>query len=205
MSLFVRLRLLLLLLFCVGLSTGTVIFWEEFAHNNVHSGVLHDTGYPHKLLRLIWSRPAVKNEVAYLCMLDEFSKFKNRKGGAEYVVALCFYAGLWYMHLYPSAIAFGQRVWRGFGRLSKDNFYDLVCFVIIRFSQVIKEHDYNWRLHPDNHGVGSIFERYVTCFVDTTPLFYSSPDDKALYDRLYAPLYGGELVVFVHNVSHFNL
>ena len=30
-------------------------------------------------------------------------------------------------------------------------------------------------------------------------------DDKALYDRLYAPKYGGELVVFVHNVSHFNL
>ena len=37
-------------------------------------------------------------------------------GGAETVVALAFYAALWYMHMYPSAVAFGQRVWKGFGR-----------------------------------------------------------------------------------------
>ena len=29
--------------------------------------------------------------------------------------------------------------------------------------------------HPQNHGAGSLFNRFVTCFVDTTPLYVKAP------------------------------
>ena len=71
-----------------------------------------------------------------------------------------------------------------------------VCEVIVGFSDLIRtkqwsEIDYDWRFHPNNHGVGSLLDKYVSCFVDTTPFYVSSPTDKALYNRLYAPKYDG--------------
>ena len=196
MTFFVRPRLtLLLLLVCVGSSTGTVIFWESWAHNKKHSGVLHDTGYPYQLLALVWSRPGVRNEVQLMKLISPFVEYEHVVvGGAEMVVALSFYAALWYMHMYPSAVAFGQRVWQGFGRLHKDHFYDMVCEVIVRFATLIRtnrwsEIDYNWRFHPLNHGVVSLLDKFVTCFVDTTPFFVSTPTDRATMRRLFAPKY----------------
>ena len=142
------------------------------------------------ILELIWSRKAIQLEVQTLKLLFPYNLWEDHPGGAETKIALFFYVGLWYIHQYPKRRAFAQRDWRHFGRLTENQFYDYVCDVLIRFSQVINEIDYNWRFHPMNHGSG-IFSRFVTLFVDTCPVYVKDPTDNTKKDRLYHPKYGG--------------
>ena len=167
----------------------TVIFWTEWAHNKRESGVRDDTGYPYQLLELIWDRPAIQNEVSALKLLSPYNLWEDHPGGADTKIALFFYVALWYIHQYPNRRSIGGRDWRYFGRLTDNHFYDYVCDVLIRFSQAINEIDYNWRFHPKNHGAGNIFNRFVTCFVDTTPLFVKQPTDDDLRQRLFHKKY----------------
>jgi hypothetical protein len=82
-------------------------------------------------VRMIWARPKIKAEVNLLVHLDPFFLYTDTPGGLETAVALCFYAALWYIHLFPSVVAFGQRNWRHFGRMSvKKNFFGMVVPVL---------------------------------------------------------------------------
>lgn len=184
----------LCLILVLPLVNSSPVVWREWGHNGLESGVLHDTGYSHELLAYIWHRKKIQAEVARLVLLAPFDLYKSSPYyyGPETIVALCFYAALWYIHFYPSAVAFGQRDWRHFGRMSTNNFYDMVCLVLTTFSTAMDEIHYNDRLHPKNHGSG-IFEKYVTCFVDTVPIYVSEPKDKQLSDLLMQPKYGGHV------------
>ena len=189
-------------LFLLLLPFVSCVEWRSFAGNRRDSGVLAETGYETPLLAYIWHKYGYLQPhglVATLAAQDPFWKYG--KYGVENVIAAMLYAALWYIHVYPSAVSFGQRNFEFIGRISTRKFYEMVVPVLVAFSDAINEINYNDRLHPANHGLG-IFENYITCFVDTAPIFVKEPRNRQLAALLMQPKYGCCVYKFQIAVSH---
>jgi hypothetical protein len=177
----------LLLLVLVRVSCARYIFWRMWASSQTDKGVLKDTGYCYEQLGYIWDKYSPKI-VPGLSQVDPFCTHPE----PEQIIALCLYAALWYIHLYPSTATFGQRHWRFLGKISEKNFSMMVIPVLICFSNEMDEIYYNDRLHHENHGTG-IFAKYITTFIDTAPIFVQQPDDIQLARLLFQPKYGSHV------------
>ena len=165
--------------------------FRELSGSRVPAGVLAETGYPEPLINYVWTKYGLRaphNLVATLEVQPPYCHYY--KVGPANIIAALLYVGLWYIHTYPSTSAMMQRPFKYIGRVSKRKFYEMVVPVLRAFSDAMDEIYYNDRLHPMNHGLG-IFANFVTCFVDTAPIYVLEPTNKALRDMLAQPKYGG--------------
>jgi hypothetical protein len=181
--------LFLLLHVCCACAPVT---WRRFTANKKDPSLIVETGYSAPLLNYVWGKYGDRL-VGILATQQPFIRYY--KIGFNEIISACFYVALWYIHFYPAAAAVNMRKFDHIGRVSRKKFYKMVVPVIVEFSRIIKEIHLNDRYHPMNHGLG-LFANYITCFVDTAPIYVTEPSSRFLSRLLMQPKYGGHVYKF---------
>ena len=194
---------ILLFLLLLSHATAAPIYWRDLSGCGTDRGVHKETGYPTELLNLVWDRYARPRRrtgiVDAFRTHGEFTKYADI--GIDATVAIMLYVALWYIHTHPVLSVIGQRDFRDFGRVTEQKFYSMVVPVLIAFASEVDEIHDNDRYHPRNHGTG-LFAQYISCFVDTAPVYVVEPDDEQLTEKLMQPKYGECVYKFQVAVNH---
>jgi len=178
-----------LFLVCVSVCDAHVCF-AEFSSNRCTSGVLSDTGYSDDVVQWTWRKYAPQL-IAHATGLDAFQVYvRGGNHALEQRVGLCYYAMLWYMHIYPTEAAIPGWSFGGVYRFTKKRFFEEIMPIMLQLSTLIDEIDYADRLHRDNHGTGLFAKRFTT-MIDCCPIWVAEPTDPFWSDLLFQGKYGG--------------
>ena len=142
-----------LFLVCVSVCDAHVCF-AEFSSNRCTSGVLSDTGYSDDVVQWTWRKYAPQL-IAHATGLDAFQVYvRGGNHALEQRVGLCYYAMLWYMHIYPTEAAIPGWSFGGVYRFTKKRFFEEIMPIMLQLSTLIDEIDYADRLRATLMAMG---------------------------------------------------
>ena len=144
-------------------------------------GVQIDTGYQYEQVRYIWQK-------YYKRIISKTKELTNAFDAApytdHYLMGVCFYVALWYIHQYPTVRSIPGHRFGNYGHMLTSDFYRWVMPVLCGSALVIKEIFWADRLHPENHGTGLFAQRF-TALIDCAPIDIQRPDDPVMENALF--------------------
>ena len=193
---------LLLALLCIRSAQG--FDFVQFAGNGQESGVLYATGFCIEVIETVWqkySRRLIHAIYSHAAATDlefeaGFGPLRGDPDKLEFEVALSLYAGLRYVHQYPTAEGIRDVHYGRSGRwFSKTRFYATAVKVMRKLANIINEVHYSDRLHYANHWIGLFANRFTT-IVDCSPLYVRDPVDSFWSDLVWQKKYNGAVWKF---------
>ena len=145
-----------LALLCIWSAQG--FDFVQFAGNGRESGVLYATGFCIEVVETVWEK--YHRRLIHAAATDPefeagFGPLRGDPDKLEFEVALSLYAGLRYVHQYPTAEGIRDVHYGRTGRwFSKTAYYAKALKVMRKLASVINEVHYSDRLHYANHWIG---------------------------------------------------
>ena len=148
------------------------------------TGVLDQTGYTYSQVRHVWQKYHRQIIATVRKMTKRSKAFEDSMYTDYYLVGVCFYVGLWYVHTYPQVRNVAATKFGNFGAVEVRDFYTLVVPVIFATAIEIEEIFWKDRLHPHNHGTGLFAQRFTT-LVDCGGIPVQRPQDPVMENALF--------------------